>query len=95
MTELSEHLNRVERYGWNRDAFPVQVNGHFVYLLNNDAHFKQDRRMYFDIKLHCDRCDLSENMSGRMPVEFESQAQKIVNVKVASIAPFISEDCNP
>lgn len=93
MTQLDDHLQRVEEYGFVRRQFPVQYNEHRLLILNNDAYILEDGRLLFDFTLYCDNCERTNSISGRFPVEFDDQMAGVVNAKIAVFRKFYEMEC--
>jgi hypothetical protein len=89
---LDEHVDTVERYGFDRKNFPVTYNGHKVSVLCNDA-YVDDERLLFDFKLYCNRCTEDSTIAGRFPASDGDQFAHLVNAKVAVFATFKSTEC--
>jgi hypothetical protein len=93
MTQLDSHIERVERYGFERAAFPVSYNGHRVDIISNDAHYTNEDRLFFDFTLYCRDCKKERGLSGRFPVSCDDQIAGVVNAKVAVFDRFKYEEC--
>jgi len=92
MTQLDEHIERVERYGLVRDVFPVPYNGHTLKILTNDAHF-DDGRLVFDFLLYCTDCAAEHGVSGRFSAEDDEQVSHVANARVAVFSGFQDTEC--
>ena len=95
MTQLDDHLARVERYGFVRDQFPLRYNEHKLVVLNNDAYRMEDDRLLFDFTLYCQRCTLEGGVSGRFPADDDEQVEHVCNARVAAFSAFYDEACKP
>lgn len=92
MTQLDEHIEEVEQYGFVRRNFPIRFNGHTIQILSNDATIDNGRLM-FSFCLHCKDCDMMDRISGRFPAHFDDQTEHIVNAKIAVFSKFEARDC--
>jgi hypothetical protein len=93
MTELDKHLDRVERYGFVRDNFPIEYNGHNIEILTNDAYKLPGGRLLFDFAIYCRQCRTTGSISGRFPAGCDKQIEYVVNAKIATFETFNSEEC--
>ena len=82
---LDVHLDGVEKYGFNRDVFPIRHNGHEIILLHNDGYKTDDDRLLFHFTLHCRNCSNSDGISARLPQDDDRQEY---HVKIAKFAVF-------
>jgi len=92
MTQLDDHLAKVERYGFNRRLFPLEYNGHRLDILCNDAYIDEGR-LLFDFTLYCRKCGHERGLSGRFPADCENQMAGVVNAKVAVFDKFKYKAC--
>lgn len=95
MGQLQDQINRVEKYGFNRQYFPMRFRGHNILILSNDASTGPEGRLMFSFCLYCDRCGGMERMSGRFPANCERQVEYVANAKVGVMAKFDALECNP
>lgn len=93
MTELDNHIGRVERYGFERRLFPLSYKGHRLVILSNDAYIDNDERMLFDFTLYCRECGRERGLSGRFPDDCQDRMAAVVNAKVACFDKFKVEAC--
>jgi len=93
MTQLIDHIARVEQYGFVRRHFPMKFSGHNIQILSNDGHKTSDGRLLFDFCLHCKNCEMTSNISGRFPVNCDRQEAYVVNAKIAVFAKFSTNEC--
>jgi len=93
MTQLDDHIERVERYGFERRLFPLSYNGHRLTILFNDAYIDTDERLLFDFTLYCLDCQRERGLSGRFPADAEDQMAGVVNAKVSVFDKFKYEAC--
>lgn len=92
MSQLDKHLNKVERYGFFRDAFPVYYKDHEIHLLKNDAHETIDGRLQIHLTLHCPRCGDENVVRGRLPPTLTNPHQVIIGAKALALSKF-TEQC--
>lgn len=92
MTQLDEHINRVERYGLVRAEFPLSYNGHTLDILTNDAYF-DDGRLLFDLLLFCTDCGGEHGVSGRFSADDDEQVSHVANARVAVFSGFQDTEC--
>lgn len=93
MTELDDHISRVERYGLKRSQFPLQFNGHTIEILQNDAYKTNDGRLLFDFALICQSCDKESGTSGRFSANNQNQISHVCNARVAVLGPYSQKSC--
>lgn len=93
-SELDEHIERVEKYGFVRSNFPLSYGGHEIIILSNDAHLAKRDRLFFDFSLYCTNCGTEGNISARLPSEFGNQLNGLVKAKVAVFEPFYANECD-
>lgn len=91
--QQSEHNQRVEKYGWPRGAFPVTVYGHRVDVLKNDAHFKEDGRLFFHLTLYCRDCLADSGISHRLPDDEAEPLRQLAKAKDVAFKDFKYTDC--
>lgn len=92
MPPLDKHLNRVEKHGFDRDYFPMRLNGHKIFILKNDARPDKDGRLMFVFTLHCANCEQSEGLDGVIPTRLDAAAA-IVPLKLALLGRFDVSGC--
>lgn len=66
---LSQKLERVEKYGFTRSSFPIEMNDHLICILHNDAYFSDDGYICIDIELWCYDCERSATGHGKVAPE--------------------------
>ena len=93
MTQLDDHIERVERYGYERRLFPLSYNGHRLDILSNDAYIDGDERLLFDFTLYCRDCKRERGLSGRSPADCDDQMPGVGNAKVATFDVFKYKEC--
>lgn len=89
---LDKHIKRVERHGFDRDYFPMRLNGHKIFILKNDARLDPEDRLSFHFTLHCTKCESSESIDGLIPAELE-EPSAIVPLKLAILGKFNASGC--
>lgn len=93
MGTLNDHISRVERYGFVRECFPVEYNGHKLVILQNDAHETNDNRLLYDFTLFCVNCRTEDGVSGRFPSHAEDVNTHVVAAKIACFEKFKFIEC--
>lgn len=81
-----------EALGFPRSFFPVDLAGHEVHLLHNDAHETVDGRLQLHLTLHCPRCDSEKTVRGRLPPEIRDHTERAAAAKLIALGYF-KEDC--
>lgn len=89
---LQDHIEQVEKYGLNRDIFPVRYDDHSIQILKNDAHKTNEDRLLFHFVLYCENCKQESSISGRFPADDNSQIEHVSNAKIASFHEF--DECD-
>jgi hypothetical protein len=93
MSQLDEHIARVEKYGYNRDNFPCTYKGHELHILSNDAYIDTDERLLFDFTLYCRKCERERGLSGRLSNNCQDRMAAVVGAKVVCFDTFKFEEC--
>jgi len=92
VSTLDKHLEETERYGFDRACFPVEYNGHEIYILSNDAKMV-DGRIIYDLSLHCISCRVNSTIAGRFPAEYDDQPKLMVGAKIGVFKRFKYNEC--
>jgi len=92
MTQLDDHIERVEKYGFERRNFPISYNGHTISIISNDAYI-EDQRLLFDFTLYCNDCYAENGISGRFPANYNDQMAGVVSAKIAVFETFKYNEC--
>lgn len=92
LTQLDDHLARVEKHGFDRDVFPVSYNGHRISILSNDG-YMEEGRLLFDFVLYCPKCTQESSVSGRFPANYDNHIEHVCNARVAVFERFNTNEC--
>lgn len=92
-TPLEKHLEEgPERLGFKRDLFPLEYNGHFLYVLHNDAYI-EEKRLQVHLTLYCDKCSTEFTLRGHGDPSTEWTPRHLQDVKVLVLGPFVEDSC--
>lgn len=91
---LDDRLDRVERYGFPRWAFPIRYNGHTLTLLQNDAHDTSEGRVLLHFTLYCEKCEREHSVRCRLLSDEENPEYRAAVAKVGAFGPFVEESCS-
>jgi len=91
---LDEYLrDGPESFGFRRDSFPLEYNGHRIHLLHNDAYVLDDERLQVHFTLYCSECDSEFTLRGRSNAWDGWSPQHLQDAKVLILGPFVDDEC--
>jgi hypothetical protein len=92
MPQLDEVLQEAEKYGFDRDNFPRDFNGHTLHILQNDGCWIEDR-LYFDLEIHCTGCSKSSGTAGKFHYGSSNAPQSVAVARQYVLSDFWVTGC--
>ena len=91
---LDKHIERVEKYGFARDTFPVKINGHVIICLTNDGYMTDNgERLHMDLTLFCGECLAECGLSGTFGREDDHTDYHAALTRLAAFGAFVETPC--
>ncbi len=82
-----------EAYGFPREEFPIEWNGHLILLLENNAHVTVDGLLEVHINLHCKWCESDSIFRWRFAPKYSEYDRAASFSKLLVLNPF-NDSCD-